>query len=142
MTLELNYNTTALNHHLFLKTLLSQEEIQKGLNAVKQQIVTKDTAQAFYISLLATNEKGGTEKEHFLFDVASSLELCGYNVHFKSTKDLEIFFNSNKDASSSLNTYELALNFIRQHPGSSFFLDEVPFIKVGYGKWSNSSIVA
>ena len=123
--------------HDFYFLLDSDEEKQKGLEVVKRQIGPKDTAEVFYISLLASKkEKGLPEKEHFLFDVASSLELSGYNVQFVSTHELKQFFiaENGEPASRGINTYQLTTHFIQRHPGGSFFLDEVPFLSNSYRK--------
>ena len=55
---------------------------------------TKNKSKVYFLSLVATDAgerkgKGHPTKEHYLFDVASQLELEGYDVTFMSAQDLE-----------------------------------------------------
>lgn len=85
----------------------------------------------YSISLVATNpETGFPEKENYLFDVVSELELQGHDVMFMSTQDLQMLKHEkrgNKLVPSKV--YGLVLSFIQANPGSSFFLDEVPILQ-------------
>ena len=85
---------------------------------------------AYFISLVATSVKGIPEKENYLYDIATEMELQGFQIHFLSSNDLQEFyrrFHPGFDA-KEVNVYEIAHFFIKMHHGSSFFLDEVPFI--------------
>ena len=102
-------------------------------------------------------------KEHFLFDVESELELQGHGVTFMSSQDLEEFHRINggeicdcrnckgyegEDSDSSdsdsdenddqeckrLDVYSLVVYLMRKNRGSSFFIDELPFIPNKQGK--------
>ena len=98
----------------------------------------------YYISLVATNpETGFPEKENYLFDVASELELQGCGVTFMSTQDLQWVKQEkrgNKLVPSKI--YGLVLSFIQANPGSSFFLDEIPMLqkKDNFGIGKNALI--
>ena len=94
---------------------------------------------AYFISLVATTIKGFPAKEHYLYDVATEMELQGFRVKFLSANDIKEFykkhhpnFNEEKidryEAVHEVNIYDMAYFFILMHQGSSFFLDEVPFI--------------
>ena len=85
---------------------------------------------AYLLSLLATSMEGFPEKEYFLYDVATELELKGFTqVKFLSAKDIKEFYKKHHPSydEQKICTYEMTRFFIAMHKGSSFFLDEVPF---------------
>ena len=91
---------------------------------------------AYLLSLLATSAAGFPEKEHFLYDVATELELKGFRVKFLSAKDIKKFYEKHHPGydEKKIGIYEMTRFFIAMHKGSSFFLDEVPFTKArNYG---------
>ena len=94
---------------------------------------------AYFISLVATTIKGFPAKEHYLYDVATEMELQGFRVKFLSTNDIKEFYKRHHpnfkeekidvyEAVHEVNIYDMTYFFISMHQGSSFFLDEVPFI--------------
>ena len=86
--------------------------------------------KAFFISLVATNDRGFPCKEHYLYDIATEMELQSFSVKFLSLRDIKEFYlnhNSNFDE-EKVDIYQMTHFFIQMHKGSSFFLDEVPFI--------------
>ena len=91
----------------------------------------KDNPNAYFICLVATSNKGFPEKESYLYDIATEMELQGFQVKFLSTDDLKKFYmkyHPNYDE-NEVNVYEMAYFFIKMHHGSAFFFDEVPFIQ-------------
>ena len=94
-----------------------------------------DRPNAYLLSLLATSLAGYPEKEHFLYDVATELELKGFKVKFLSAKDIKEFYKEHHPNYDEvkIDIYEMTRFFIAMHKGSSFFLDEVPFIGNEYG---------
>ena len=80
--------------------------------------------------MLAISLAGFPEKEHFLYDVATELELKGFRVKFLSAKDIKEFYEKHHPGydRDKIDIYEMTRFFISMHKGSSFFLDEVPFI--------------
>ena len=91
---------------------------------------------AYLLSLLATSFLGFPENEHFLYDVATELELKGFRVKFLSAKDIKEFYKRHHPGydEEKIDIYEMTKFFIAMHKGSSFFLDEVPFTKaIEYG---------
>ena len=91
---------------------------------------------AYFISLVAANRRGFPEKEHYLYDIATEMELHRFRVKFLSSKELEEFcrkhypnFNEKK-----IDIYDMSLFFIQMNKGSSFFFDEVPVISYQYGE--------
>ena len=91
---------------------------------------------AYLLSLLATSFLGFPHKEHFLYDVATELELQGFQVKFLSAKDIKEFYKKHHPDydEERVDIYEMTRFFIAMHKGSSFFLDEVPFTKArNYG---------
>ena len=89
-----------------------------------------NTPTAYFISLVATNITGFPEKEHYLYDIATEMELQGFRVKFLSSKDIKDFYRKHHPGfdENKVNIYDMTLFFIQMHKGSSFFLDEVPFI--------------
>ena len=89
-----------------------------------------DDANAFFISLVATNKWGFPELEHYLYDIATDMELQGFRIIFLSAKDIEDFYVRYHPnfIEGTVDIYEMTLFFIEMHEGSSFFLDEVPLI--------------
>ena len=94
----------------------------------------------FFISLVATTPTGFPTKEDYLFDVASRLEMIEYDVEFLSTQDLHsrenVFiknhpFRQSERHSEGFDIYQLLLFLLEDNPNSSFFIDELPFIKKG-----------
>ena len=113
---------------------VSREELSKS-----DPIKNKDK-KVFFVSLVASERvkgihyKGFPTKEHFLFDVASELELSGYGVIFMSCQDLEQYYHDQEGkGSTSLPIYDLVQYLIQNNHGSSFFLDEVPF----FPRWTS-----
>ena len=86
---------------------------------------------AYFICLVATSNKGFPEKEMYLYDIATEIELKGFRVEFVSTDDLKKFYKKYHPEydENEVNVYEMAYFFIKMHRGSSFFFDEVPFIQ-------------
>ena len=70
-----------------------------------------------------------------MYDIATEMELQGFRVKFLSTKDLKEFYLKHHPDYDEENVkiYEMTKFFIRMHQGSSFFLDEVPFIGKSIG---------
>ena len=85
---------------------------------------------AFFISLVATNDRGFPCKEYYLYDVATEIELQSFSVKFLSLRNIkEFYFNHSPDFDDEkADIYQMTHFFIQMHKGSSFFLDEVPFI--------------
>ena len=85
---------------------------------------------AYFISLVATSFEGIPEKEHYLYDIATEMELQGFQVKFLSAKELKEFYRNHHPGfgEKKVNIYQMALFFLEKHKGSSFFFDEVPFI--------------
>ena len=117
--------------------------IVKTLTQLFKTRHTKNKPKVYFLSLVATDAgerkgKGHPTKEHYLFDVASQLELEGYDVTFMSAQDLEKkFYHENpirRLVQKRLNIYQLVQYLIEQNPGCSYFLDEVPFISNENGK--------
>ena len=85
-----------------------------------------------------------------MFDVESELELQGHGVTFMSSQDLEEFhcinsgeicdcksckgYKGNDQECKRLDVYSLVVYLMRKNRGSSFFIDEVPFIPNKQGK--------
>ena len=80
--------------------------------------------------MVATTEQGFPEKAHYLYDVATEMELQGFRVKFLSVKDIQEFYREHhpdfKD--KEVDIYEMTLFFVGMHKRSSFFFDEVPLI--------------
>ena len=95
---------------------------------------------AYFISLVATSLRGIPAKEHYLYDIATEMELQGFRVKFLSSKELKEFYLKHHPGfdEKKVNIYDIALFLLQKHKGSSFFFDEVPFIAIrneyGYGK--------
>ena len=89
-----------------------------------------DKPNAYFISLVATSSKGLPEKENFLYDVATEMELQGFRVRFLSSNDIKKFYEKHHPGfeEEKVDIYKMTNFFIKMHPGSSFFLDELPFI--------------
>ena len=86
--------------------------------------------RAYFICLVGTRSKGKVAKEHYLYDVATEMELQGLQVKFLSTKGIQEFYRKhhpdfNED---DVDIYQMTLFFVEIHKRSSFFFDEVPFI--------------
>ena len=65
-----------------------------------------------------------------MYDVATEIELQSFSIKFLSLRDIKEFYlnhNSDFDADKA-DIYQMTHFFIHKHKGSSFFLDEVPFI--------------
>ena len=95
-----------------------------------------NTPTAYFISLVATNITGFPEKEHYLYDIATEMELQGFQVKFLSSKDIKEFYRKHHPSfnEKKVNIYDMVHFFIQMHPGSSFFIDEVSFIFEDGGK--------
>ena len=63
------------------------------------------------------------------------MELRGFRVKFVSANDIKKFYEKHHPGydETKVDIYEMTKFFIKMHKGSSFFLDEVPFID-RYGK--------
>ena len=110
--------------------------IEAALKSVEVNFDYDIRPYAYLLSLLATSVEGFPEKEHFLYDVATELELKGFRVKFLSAKDIKEFYKKHHPGydEEEVNIYEMTKFFISMHKGSSFFLDEVPFTKASkYG---------
>ena len=73
---------------------------------------------------------GKPEKEHYLYDVATEMELQGFQVKFLSAKDIQDFYRKHHPDfnEEEVDIYEMTLFFVEMQKRSSFFFDEVPFI--------------
>ena len=78
---------------------------------------------------MATNQQGFPEEEHYLYDVATEMELQGFRIKFLSAKDIKEYYKKHhpKFDEKKVDIYEMVLFFIKMHKESSFFFDEVPF---------------
>ena len=103
--------------------------LEETLKSKEVNLDDDDRPYAYLLSLLATSVQGFPEKEHFLYDVATELELQGFRVKFLSVKDIKEFYEKNNPDydEKKIDIYEMTRFFISMHKGSSFFLDEVPF---------------
>ena len=102
--------------------------VEAALKSVEINLDDDNRPKAYLLSLLATTEIGFPEKEHFLYDVATELELKGFRVKFLSAKDIKEFYEKHHPYDrNKIDIYEMTRFFIAMHKGSSFFLDEVPF---------------
>ena len=68
-----------------------------------------------------------------MYDIATEMELQGFRVKFLSAKDIIDFYRKHhpwmrKIDEQTVDIYVMTQFFIQMHKGSSFFLDEVPFI--------------
>ena len=110
------------------------EAIEKRRQELESDNACKDVNRihVYFISLVATTIRGHPEKEHFLYDVATEMELQGFRIKFLSSKAIEIFYRKHHPgvAEDEVIVYEMALFFIQMNKGSSFFFDEVPFIEI------------
>ena len=79
---------------------------------------------------------GFPEKEHYLYDVATEMELQGFRVKFMSAKDIQKFYRKHHPNLNEVkvDVYEMTLFFVQMHKRSSFFFDEVPFIALHDGR--------
>ena len=93
----------------------------------------------YFISLVATSFRGFPDREHYLYDVATEMEFQGFQVTFLSAKEIKEFYRKHHPHfdESKVTIYEMTQFFIHMNKGSSFFLDEVPFISQ-YGDYSKS----
>ena len=85
---------------------------------------------------MATNRNGFPEEEHFLYDVATEMELFGFRVKFLSAKEIKEFYQKHHPDfdETKVDIYEMTHFFIIMHKGSSFCLDEVPFLAITNSK--------
>ena len=69
-----------------------------------------------------------------MYDIATEMELQGFQVKFLSSKDIQEFYlKHHPDCDDTkVDIYEMALFFVARHKKSSFFFDEVPFV-FGHG---------
>ena len=97
--------------------------------------------RAFFVCLVGTNFNGLPEKENYLYDVATEMELQGFQVNFLSAKDIQEFYRKHHPDfnEAEVDIYEMTLFFVEMHKRSSFFFDEVPFIK---GKCKSHSFLS
>jgi len=88
----------------------------------------------FFISLVATSFIGFPEREHYLYDIATEMEFQGFRVKFLSAKEIKDFYRKYHPHFDKyqVTVYEMMQFFIYMNKGSSFFLDEVPFISLEY----------
>ena len=86
----------------------------------------------YFLSLVATSRNGFPEREHYLYDIATEMEFQGFRVTFLSAKEIREFYRKHhpKFDENEVTIYEMTLFFIQTNKGSSFFLDEVPFISI------------
>ena len=93
--------------------------------------------RAYFICLVGTDFWGKPEREHFLYDVATEMELQGFQVKFLSAKNIQEFYRKHHPDfnEKEVDIYEMTLFFVEMHKRSSFFFDEIPFIaQFTYGK--------
>ena len=66
-----------------------------------------------------------------MYDVATEMELHGFRVKFLSAKDIQEFYRKHHPnfKEEEVDIYEMTLFFVAMHRRSSFFFDEVFFIK-------------
>ena len=59
------------------------------------------------------------------------MEIQGFRVKFLSAKDIQEFYRKHHPDfnENEVDIYEMTLFFVKMHKRSSFFFDEVPFIK-------------
>ena len=88
----------------------------------------------YFISLVATSTDGFPEREHYLYDIATEMEFQGFRVKFLSVKEIKDFYRKHHPDfdEKKVTIYEMTQFFIQMNKGSSFFLDEVPFISISY----------
>ena len=90
---------------------------------------------AFFVCLVATTKQGFTEKVHYLYDVATEMELQGFRVKFLSVKDIQEFYRKHHPdfKEEEVDIYDLTLFFVEMYKRSSFSFDEVPLIADKHG---------
>ena len=98
------------------------------MDSEEEKTEDKFRPAAYLLSLVATSLKGFPEKELFLYDVATEMELRGFKVKFVSANDIKAFYKKHHPGynETDVDIYEMTKFFIKMHKGSSFFLDEVP----------------
>ena len=104
--------------------------LDEGKTSLEEDSEDVKRPTAYFISLVATSIQGIPEKEHYLYDIATEMELQGFRVRFMSAKELKEFYLKHHPGfdEKKVNIYDMALFFIQKRKGSSFFFDEVPFI--------------
>ena len=122
---------TIFNHYSHSLSLINF--LGKNSESRQDETTVVDNPSVYFISLVATSLRGFSEREHYLYDVATEMELQGFRVEFLSTNELKDFYRKyHADFDEKkVNIYEMAQFFIRMHHRSSFFFDEVPFIQIG-----------
>ena len=65
-----------------------------------------------------------------MYDIATEMELQGFQVKFLSSKDIQEFYRKHHPDydETKVDIYEMTLFFVAMHKKASFFFDEVPFI--------------
>ena len=112
---------------LFNYSIISLDEGTASLEGDSGDV---NKPNAYFISLVATSLRGIPEKEHYLYDIATEMELQGFRVRFLSAKEIRDFYRKHNPGfdENKVDIYNITHFFIQMHQGSSFFLDEVPFI--------------
>ena len=99
-----------------------------------KEFINVNKPNAFFICLVATDDYGKPEKYHYLYDVATEMELQGFRVKFLSAKDIKDFYRryhpeyDDSKYDTGVDIYEMTRFFIKVNRRSSFFLDEVRFL--------------
>ena len=123
------YNSDILISSVAGKSLLLKEGSIREVHAIESK---RNKASVYFISMVATSPKGFPEPEHYLYDIATEMELQGFRIKFLSSNDIKNFYRTYHPDYDEKNVkiYEMAYYFIHIHKGSSFFFDEVPLIQV------------
>ena len=109
--------------------------LDETLKSLEENTGEDDKPYVYFISLVATNLLGFPEREYYLYDIATEMEFQGFRLKFLSTKEIKDFYRKHHPDfdEKKVTIYEMTQFFIQMNKGSSFFLDEVPFISLkGY----------
>ena len=76
----------------------------------------------YFISLVASCNKGFPVREHYLYDVATEMEFQGFRVKFVSVKEIKNFYRKHHPNfdEDKVTIYEMTQFFIQMNKGSSF----------------------
>ena len=124
-----NWHYIIFDFHLFIPFKYTPTHCEENFEDTKKP-------SAYFICLVGTDSRGKPEKEHYLYDVATEMELQGFKVKFLSAKNIQEFYRKHHPDfnEEEVDIYEMTLFFVEMHKRSSFFFDEVPFIGKG-GKY-------
>ena len=110
--------------------ILHFHHLDTASNSFEADTKENNKPTVYFLSLVATSIQGFPERELYLYDVATEMEFQGFQVKFLSVKEIEEFYRKHHPVfdEDKVTIYEMTLFFIQMNKGSSFFMDEVPFI--------------